>query len=110
MNRYQSSSVLDRAHILIRNINARKCWTAASAPGSPSLEACRAEHLSATAVGAELGATSYDAEVAATSTPHQLSGKYLGATSHGADLLSLETQFILLGVYLLKSFTRRVKK
>ena len=50
------------------------------------------------------------AEVTATLTPPQSSGKYLGATSHGADLLSLETQFILLGVYLLKSFTRRVKK
>ena len=104
MNRYQK---LVR---LIRNINARKCWTAASAPGSPSLEACRAEH--AAAAGAELGATGYGAEVAATSTPHQLSGKYLdamthgaetcylGTTSHGADPLGPKTQFILLRVYL----------
>ena len=106
MNRYQK---LVR---LIRNINARKCWTAASAPGSPSLEACRAEHLSAAAAGAELGATGYGAEVAATSTPHQLSGKYLdamthgaetcylGATSYGADPLGPNTQFVSLWVYL----------
>ena len=61
---------------------------------------------------AELGATGYGAEVAATSTPHQLIGKYLGAmtygvetsylgvTSHGADLLSPKMQFVSLWVYL----------
>ena len=61
---------------------------------------------------AELGATGYGAEVAATSTPHQLSGKYLdamthgaetcylGATSYGADPLGPKTQFVSLWVYL----------
>ena len=34
---------------------------------------------------AELGATGYGAEVAATSTPHQLIGKYLDAMTHGAE-------------------------
>jgi len=36
------------------------------------------EHLGAAAAGDELGATGYGAEVAATSTLYQLSGKYLG--------------------------------
>ena len=70
------------------------------------------EHLGAAAAGDELGATGYGAEVAATSTLYQLSGKYLGAMTHGvetcylcatsydADPLGPKTQFIFLWVYL----------
>ena len=62
--------------------SGRRCDGAAGSPRAASrLRRC----LGAIVCGVELGAISYSAEIAPTSTPCQFSGKYLSAMSYGAE-------------------------
>ena len=62
--------------------SGRRCDGAAGSPRAASrLRRC----LGAIVCGVELGTISYTAEIAATLTPYQFSGKYLSAMSYGAE-------------------------